>query len=199
MRRLLSVLAIMVVFAHGGLPAQDLRGIGLFAGDVESRQIRPRESDSGARNGIVAGAFVDVRVSAFWSVLAEAAYAQRGGRYPDEQGGGEVEADYVGMTVAPEWHVDIGFVGAFVYGGPMGEFTVRTRYSPNLASAYQNPADQVLCATAGAGVELRIPAIYAFRLEIRHVEGLTPAFTGDAGDFRHRSTEILVRFGRHGP
>lgn len=197
MRRLLPVLATVVALAPTHLCAQELRGVGLFAGDVESRQIRPREDDSARRNGFIAGAFVDVRVSGLWSVLAEAAYTQRGGRYPDQQG--EVEADYVGMTVAPEWHIDIGFVGAFVYGGPGGEFTVRTRYSPNLASAYQNPADQVLTATAGAGVELRIPAIYAFRLEIRHVEGLTPAFTGDAGDFKHRSTEILVRFGRHGP
>jgi hypothetical protein len=197
MRILLPVLATLAAFAPSRLSAQELRGVGLFAGDVDSRQVRPREGDSGTRNGIVAGAFVDVRVSGLWSVLAEAAYAQRGGRYPDQQG--EVEADYLGMTVAPEWHVDIGFVGAFVYGGPVGEFTVRTRYSPNLASAYQNPADQVLSATAGAGVELRIPAIYAFRLEIRHVEGLSPAFTGDAGDFKHRSTEILVRVGRHGP
>jgi hypothetical protein len=199
MRTLLLVLATLVVVAPRGLSAQGLRGVGLLVGDVESRQTRPREDDSGSRNGIVAGAFVDVRISGPWSVLAEAAYAQRGGRYPDEPGGGEVEADYLDMTVAPEWHLDIGFVGAFVYGGPTGEFSLRTRYSPNLASAYQNPAGQVLSATAGAGVELRIPAIYAFRLEIRHVEGLSPAFTGDAGDFKHRSTEILVRVGRHGP
>jgi hypothetical protein len=64
--------------------------------------------------------------------------------------------------------------------------------------AYQNPAAQVFSVTAGGGVELRILTQYGFRLEVRHVEGLSPAFTSDAGDFKHRSTEILVRVGRHG-
>ncbi len=199
MRTPMLVLAVLAVLAPRGLSAQNIRGVGFFVGDVESRQLREREDDSGSRNGIVAGAFVDVGIAGHWSVLTETAYVQRGGRYPADQGGGEVQADYLEMTVAPSWHLDIAFVGAFAYAGPTAELSLRTKYSADLAAAYQDPADQVLSATAGAGVELRIPSVYGFRLEIRHVEGLTPAFSGRAGDFKHRSTEILVRVGRHAP
>lgn len=197
MRTSALVFTALVVLVPRGLSAQSIRGVGFFVGDVESRQLREREDDSATRNGIVAGAFVDVGVTGHWSVLTETAYAQRGGSYPTDQGGGEVQADYLEMTVAPSWHIDIAFVGAFAYAGPTAELSLRTKYSADLAAAYRDPADQVLSATAGAGVDLRIPSIYGFRLEIRHVEGLTPAFSGPAGEFKHRSTEILVRVGRH--
>jgi hypothetical protein len=200
MRPLPLVVTLVVLAAPASLGAQGLRGLGLYGGAVESRQLRPREEDSGARTGLLAGAFVDVALGeGLWSVLAEAGYFERGGSFGgagDE--GGEVQVDYLGMTVAPEWHVDVGFVGAFAYGGPTVEVSLRTRSSANLVAAYQNAAGQVLSVTAGGGVELRIPAEYGFRLEVRHVEGLSAAFTGDAGDFKHRSTEILVRVGRHG-
>lgn len=181
------------VRAHG----QDLRGIGLFGGTSQSRQVREREPNSDTRTGLVAGGYLDVAVGGVWSVLAEGSYVERGGSYSGDDAG-EVEADYLSMTVAPEWHLDVAFLGAFAYGGPSLELNVRSRSSPNLAGAYQDPSSQVLSVTAGGGVEIRVLSTYAFRLEVRHVEGLSTAYTGDAGDFRHRSTEILVRVGRHG-
>jgi len=196
--RLLPLVAGFVLFvAAAPAHAQGLRGVGLFGGTVESRQIRDREPDSDTRTGILGGAFLDVELAGVWSVLAEGAYVERGGSYPGPDAG-EVEADYLAVTVAPELHFDVAFVGAFAYGGPTLEVSVRTRSSANLAAAYQNASGQVLSVTAGGGVELRIPSTYGFRLEVRHVEGLSPAFKGDAGDFKHRSTEILVRVGRHG-
>lgn len=199
MRTLPLMATLVLLAAPAPVRAQGLRGVGLFGGSVESRQIRTREGESDRRTGILAGAFVDVPVSGgLWSVLAEAEYVERGGKFTGDADGGEVEADYLAATVAPEWHVDVVFVGAFLYGGPTLELSMRTRSSANLAGAYQNPAGQVFSVTAGGGVELRVLPTYAFRLEVRHVEGLSPAFTGDAGDFKHRSTEILVRVGRQG-
>ncbi len=200
MRPLPLALPLALVLVPASVGAQGVRGVGLFGGSVESRQVLQRQDDSDSRAGVLAGAFVDVRVSDPWSVLAEAEYVERGGSFPaGDVDGGEVEADYLGMTVAPEWHFDVAFVGAFAYGGPTLELSVRTRSSANLAAAYQDPSQQVFSVTAGGGVELRIPAQYGFRLEVRHVEGLSPAFSSDAGDFKHRSTEILVRVGRHAP
>ncbi len=199
MRTLALAVSLVLLAAPASAGAQGVRGVGLFGGSVESRQTRTREDASDPRTGILAGAWVDVEVSpGLWSVLAEAEYVERGGEFAGDVDGGVVEADYLGMTVAPEWHLDVAFVGAFAYGGPTLELSMRTRSSANLAGAYQNPAGQVFSVTAGGGVELRIPPGYGFRLEMRHVEGLSPAFTGDAGDFKHRSTEILVRVGRHG-
>lgn len=177
--------------------SQTVRGVGAFAGSTESRQLRPRDEPSLPHTGLLAGAWVDVHLPrSVWSVLAEASYAERGGKYAQGEIFHEVQADYLGMTVAPEFHMDVAFVGAFVYGGPTLEVPLRTRSTDEAEPAFRDPAGQVLSVTGGGGVEVRLPDTYAFRLEIRHVEGLSAAFTGDAGDFRHRSTEILVRFGK---
>jgi len=198
-----TLIAVVVAMALVAPPvrAQYLRGVGVQAGHVESRQLVTNGDDSGTRSGLLGGVFIDVQTPApLLSVLAEASYVQRGGTFPGSgtSPGGDVEADYLAFTVAPELHLDIGPAGAFVYAGPTGEASVRTRYAPELAAAYTNPAGLAISGTAGAGVELRIPAGWAFRLEARVVEGLSAAFTGDAGEFKHRSSEFLIRVGRRG-
>lgn len=200
MRTLIAVVVALVLVtspAH----AQYIRGVGVQAGHVESKQIVSNGEDSGTRSGLLGGAFVDVQTPLpVLSVLAEASYVQRGGSFgaAGSSQGGDVEADYLSLTVAPELHLDIGPVGAFVYAGPTGEASLRTQYAPDLAAAYRNPAGLAVSATAGGGVELRLLQAWTFRLEARVVEGLSAAFTGDAGEFKHRSSEFLVRVGRRG-
>ncbi|MGD8322218.1 MAG: outer membrane beta-barrel protein [Gemmatimonadota bacterium] len=199
--RTLSLVVVALALVVPSAQAQSLRGVGVQVGHVESKQIVTNGDDSGTRSGLMGGLFIDVQTPApLLSVLAEASFVQRGGTFTtaDPSTGGDVEADYLTFTVAPELHVDIGPAGAFAYAGPTAEASVRTRYAPALAAAYQNPASLALAATAGGGVELRLLQGWAFRLEARVVEGLSAAFTGDAGEFKHRSSEFLVRVGRRG-
>lgn len=193
------LLALLV--APCGAAAQGVRGVGLFAGSSESRQIRSDGEDSATRDGFVGGAWIDVAFPASrWSVLAEGGYAVRGGKYPVGSGfTGQVESDVLEATVAPTVHLDVAFVGAFLYGGPTLEVPLRTRATVDLEPAFRNPAGQALSVTAGGGIDLRVPDTWSFRLEIRRVLGLSASYTGDAGDFKHRATEILVRVGKIRP
>lgn len=201
MRRLASAIVILVLAAPCAAAAQGVRSMGVFGGYTQSRQLRAHADPSGTRDGALGGAWLDVDIpGSRWSVLAEGALAMRGGTYSADTGAaGEVESDVIALTVAPSFHVDIGFVGAFVYGGPTLELPLRTRSSVDLAPAFQNPSSQGLSVTAGGGIEVRLPTAWSFRLELRHVEGLSPVYTGDQGDFKHRADEILIRVGRSRP
>ena len=168
---LLSALSVTSVQAQAPGAGGSQSVLGGMAGRVESRQLRDRGEESGTRTGNLVGVFVEVRTPvAPLGVLAEAFYAQRGGHFDvDETPGlqGQVQADVLGLTVAPTLRVGVGPVSAYAYGGLMVETPVRTRYTGELEPAYRNPAGQIFAVT-----------------------------TGDAGDFRHRSREILVRLGR---
>ena len=170
-----------------------------MAGRVESRQLWKHHEDSALRTGALVGAFVEVQtpVSSL-RILAEAFYAQRGGRF-DLEGTpglqGQVQADVLGFTVAPTLLAGFGPVSVFGYAGPTVETPARTRFTQELAPAYRNPAGQIFAVTAGAGLAVR-SGVWSVRFEARVVEEMSAAFSGDAGDFRHRSKEILVRVGR---
>jgi hypothetical protein len=170
-----------------------------MAGRVESRQLRDRQEDSKTHTGFMAGAFVDVQTPvAPLTVLAEAFYAQRGARYDLGAAAeleGQVQSEVVGFTLAPTFHVRVGPVSAHVYGGPTMETPLRTQAPTELEPAYRSPAGQIFAVTAGGGVAVRT-GIWSVRLEARVVEQLSAAFSGALGDFRHRSTEILVRVGK---
>ena len=173
--------------------------VGAVLGRAESRELRERAGDSDLREGLVVGAWADVETPArLVHVLAEAVYARRGGRFPlGGPGGlsGEVESDWLAATVAPLLSTGIGPVAVYVYGGPTLEVPVRTRTAAALRSAYATPSDQGLSVTAGTGLEARWGR-WSVRGEVRVVEGLTSAYSGSAGDVRHRSTEVLVRVGK---
>jgi hypothetical protein len=199
MRTLTRALVSLVVLSWIPQLAGAQSAIGGMAGRVESRQIRDRGEDSGTRTGALVGAFIDVETPVGpLSVLAEAFYAQRGGRF-DLAGTagfqGQVQADVLGFTVAPTLHAGIGPLSVYAYGGPMLETPVRTRSTGELSPAYRNPAGQVFAVTGGGGLAVRA-GVWSVRIEARVVEELSAAFSGDAGDFRHRSKEILVRVGR---
>jgi len=175
--------------------------VGGVAGVARSREILARGSNSETRGGFLAGAWADVQTPApLLHVLAEAAYARRGGRFP--LGGpaglkGDVESDWLAATVAPTLRVGAGPVAVYVYGGPTLEVPMRTRTAAALRTAFATPSDQVLSATAGAGLEVRWSR-WSARGEARIVEGLSTAYSGSAGDFRHRSVEVVLRMGRRG-
>jgi len=199
MRTLTRVLVSLATLASVPCVANAQSVIGGLAGRVESRQLRDRGEDSDTRAGAMVGAFVDVQTPvAPLSILAEAFYAQRGGRF--DLGGtsglqGQVQADVLGFTVAPTLHAGIGTVSVYAYAGPMVETPVRTRFTGELAPAYRNPTGQIFAVTAGGGLGVR-SGVWSVRVEARVVEELSAAFAGAAGDFRHRSKEILVRLGR---
>jgi len=171
--------------------------VGAVAGTVESRQLRERDEDSRPSKGLTAGVFVEVQTPApLLAVLAEARYAQRGGRFPLLNGTeGDVQADYLVATLAPTVRFAVGPVALFAYGGPSMELTVRTRSAAELANAYADPASQVFAVTAGGGLELRIPG-WSVRGEARIVEQLSSAYRGDVRSLRHRATEVVVKVGR---
>ncbi|MDP2954866.1 MAG: hypothetical protein Q8N53_00480 [Longimicrobiales bacterium] len=173
--------------------------VGGVLGRAESRQLRERAEDSEPRAGLVAGAWLEIETpTRLVHVLAEGVYVRRGGTFPlGGPGGlsGNVDSDYLALTVAPSLHVALGPMAAYAYGGPTLEMPLRTRTVTELGNAYANPSDQGLSVTAGAGLEARASR-WVVRGEVRIVEGLTSAYSGSVGDFRHRSTEILVRVGR---
>jgi len=169
------------------------------AGVVWSRQLEDRQDPSESRKGAILGAFLDVQTPVrHLAILAEAFYAQRGGLL-DPVGTStepaEIRVDMLDFTVAPTVRFGFGPASAFAYGGPTLEITMNQRYSPEIAAAYQTPAGQLFAVTAGAGVAFGT-GLWSVRAEARIVEELSPAFTGDAGDLKYRSQEILVRVGR---
>jgi hypothetical protein len=194
----LPAVAVLLAAAPGPARAQSVVA-GAVIGVTQSRQLVQQESDSESRRGFVAGAWVDVETpEPLLHVLAEAAYARRGGRFPlGGPGGltGEVESDWLAATVAPALHVSIGPVAAYAYGGPTLELHVRTRSAAALRNAYAIPSDQSFSVTAGGGLEGRMGS-WSVRGEARIVEGLSSAYSGSAGDVRHRSMEVLLRVGK---
>ena len=173
--------------------------VGGMAGAVVSRQIVDPGDDTDTRTGGMVGAFVDVQTPVGpLAVLAEAFYVQRGGRVDLEGPAGlqgEVRSDLIGFTVAPTLRVGIGSASLFAYGGPMIEIPVYTRSSAELETAYRTPTSGVFAVTGGGGLAVGT-GDWSVRVEARIVEEISAAYTGDAGDFRHRSKEILVRVGR---
>lgn len=197
---MVSLLALAALPAVSPSPCRAQQVVvGGVAGVTRSVEILERASDSESRNGFVVGAWVDVETpKPLLHVLAEAAYARRGGRYP--LGGasgltGEVESDWVALTVAPVLHVGIGPVAAYAYGGPTLEMPVRTRTAAEMQRVYAAPSDQGFSVTAGAGFEGRMDA-WSMRGEARIVQGLSASYSGSAGDIRHRSVEVLLRVGK---
>ena len=198
MRTLATPLVSLLVVL--GLPhqADSQMVMGGAVGVVQSRQLRDRAADSETRTGFLVGAWADVTTPASpLHVLAEVAYVRRGGTFP--LGGlaglsGDVEADYLATTVAGQVGFGVGPVGALIYAGPTFEAPLRTRSAPGLGAAYANPADQSFSVTAGAGLRWHGPR-WVVRAEARIVEGLSSAFSGAAGEYRHRSVEVLLRVG----
>jgi len=198
--RTVSLLPLLFVLSVAPVRAQSLRAVGVQAGRIESRWRQDRSADSDERTGPLLGVFVDVQSPAdLVSLLAEASWTRRGGAYPVGVGGayvGEVEVDYLTVSVAPVLRVSLGPLSALTYAGPAVDMHMRTRASGELAPAFATPSPQVLSVSAGAGLELALGHGWSVRGEVRLIEGLTHAFSRDADEPRSRSTEILVRVGR---
>lgn len=192
-----GLFASVLLASPAPLHAQGLL-VGAHGGLVSSRQLVRDAEPSEKRTGFLAGAFVEVTTPASWvRVLAEASFVRRGGRFV-LQGGqvGDVRADYLVFSVSPVVRHHLGPVALFVYGGPSLEAHLQARAAAELAAAYREPSDQIFSVQLGAGLEVALVGALRLRLEARHVEGLSPAFDSPAGEFRHRSRELLLRLAR---
>jgi len=168
------------------------------AGWVSSRQLVQHEDPSETRDGLLAGAFLEVPTPArSLGVMAEGSYVQRGGRFPLSTGpGGDVRADYLVFSVAPVVRYGLGPVALYVYAGPSLEAYLQVRTAAELQGAFREPSDQIFSVQVGGGLETTVIDGWSLRLEARRVEGLSDAFDSTAGQFRHRSHEVAVRIGR---
>jgi hypothetical protein len=176
--------------------------VGGFVGRTDSWQDWAAHPDARHRLGIEVGAFTDVAAGPSWlSVMAEAAYLQRGARLPLGTGGngavllGDVRTDYLSAALLPTARLTMGPVSVYGYAGPGVDVHIDTRTAPGLGPAYANDKAQVLVGEAGAGLALLIGGRWSARAEIRRSADLTPAYTEAPGDIKFRSTEILIRFG----
>ena len=182
--------------------AQEIRAAGGHLGWTSSRQLWPGASETDARSGLVLGAFVEVATPLSWlGVMAEASYAQRGGRIPLEAVGMasqdtvDTRVDYFSFPVVLTARLFRNPVGIYAYAGPAIEYFSNIETLISVASAYTTEKTIVLTGVVGGGVELLVGGRWSVRLEARLMEGLTRAFEGSLGEIHHRSFELLFRVG----
>lgn len=173
--------------------------MGGFAGRVESRQLISRQDPTEGRSGFLAGVFIDVATNAPWfDILAEAYLVQRGGKVPVGKLLAEAEVDYLAFAVLPKVRFGFGPLAIFGYAGPHLDSHLRTRAGGELSDVYRQAAATGFGVSIGGGLEVAVGSAGSFRLELRHDEGLSDAFPEASSEVRHRSTGILVRYGRRG-
>lgn len=201
MRTLCALLVSLMLLAEGAR-AQVPGGVtaGVMVGRSETRVVRDRESDSEERAGVVLGAWLEAPLpTRFLTVLAEAAFAQRGGGWRSFSAGDvqldPVRGDFLTATVAPTVRFGVGRLSVFAYGGPTMELHVRTRAGVRIERAFREPAPQTLAVTGGVGAAWRAGS-WTVRAEARRVAGLSASWANEDGDFKHRGGELILRVGR---
>ncbi len=182
--------------------AQEIRAVGGHLGWTNSRQMWSGALESDERRGLVLGAFVEVATPLNWlSVIAEASYAQRGGKVSLEavglQGQETVDTrvDYISFPVVVSARFFRNPVGIYAYIGPAVDYHLNTQGEPSVADLYATEKKSVLTGVVGGGVELLVAQRWSLRLEARLMEGLSGAFEGRLGEIRHRSFELVIRAG----
>ena len=203
--RATALVAVMLFLATVLPPcahSQEIRAWGGHLGWTNSRQLWSAAPETDSRSGLVLGAFIEVATPLSWlGVMAEASYAQRGGRIPLEAVGMtsqdtvDTRVDYFSFPVVLTARLFRNPVGIYAYAGPAIEYFSNIETLISVASAYTTEKTIVLTGVAGGGVELLVGGRWSVRLEARVMEGLTPAFEGALGEIRHRSFELLFRAG----
>jgi hypothetical protein len=200
-------IAVTLVSTTPRPTSAQLRSVGIQAGASRSREIRDRNPDSGSRTGALFGVYLDAQAPPPWlGVLSELSYVQRGGAYdlalPVPAGVSglvheQIRVEYLAFTVAPTLSAPMGPVSLLGYAGPSLAVLIRTRSGVDLRSLYRQQSDQVFAVAAGAGVEVRTGTGWTLRGELRLSRDVSAAFSDDTGDYRHASTEVVFRLGKH--
>lgn len=204
---LVSAVSVAMAMAAATPATAQLGSVGIQVGMVQSRQLRERAAESGIRRGLLLGVYVDPQTPVSWlSVLAEVSYAQRGAKYdltlPVVAGADgrvtlEAETEYLTFVLAPTVRASLGPVSVFGYAGPSTDLLLRSRSAGTLHTMLARASNQVFAVVAGAGLGVRTSGGRSLRLEVRTDRHLSAAFSPDEGDIKYRSTEFIVRIGRH--
>lgn len=177
--------------------------VGGLAGWVQNSPVWNRDFETESVGGVVLGAWVNVPTPAPWfSVTAEATFTQRGsgtvldpGEVPGALGTSPIRTDYLTASVLPRGTVALGPVRLHVATGPTMDLLLRSRVDAVLDPELDDAATGVFAWTAGVGLGADVAPGWVAEVEVRLVEGLGSAYSGDIGDLRNRSIEFVARVG----
>ncbi len=173
--------------------------IGAFAGANTTEQEWSPDADVERVTGFTLGAFVEaVTPLSGFTVLAEGAFAQRGGDVVNAGTAsveGAVRTDYLSVSVRAKATVDAGPARAHLAAGPVFENVLRSRVSPGFQSILEREGRSAFGILMGAGVDVGIGQGRRIGVEARLFDGLSDAYSGDFISVRNRSWEAVVRFG----
>ena len=176
---------------------------GGLGGWVRNSPVWNRGFETESVGGGVLGAWVNVPTPASWlSVTAEAAFTQRGSgtvldpeEVPGALGTSPIRTDYLTASVLPRATLTVGPLRLHAATGPTMDLLLRSRVDTVLDQRMDDAATAVFAWTAGVGLGADVAAGWVAELEARIVEGLSSAYSGDLGDLRNRSFEVLARVG----
>jgi len=173
--------------------------VGVVGGWISNEQIWQPDATTEKVGGVLLGGFVNAVTPAAWfSIQAEAYWAQRGGNVTTLVGGvtvdGGVRSDYLAVSVHPRATVGVGPVGLFISGGPTVEQIIQSRLDPTLGPVLTESAT-TFGVNAGVGLSAQINPRLRGEVELRVFEGLGDAYSGDFVALHNRSFEVLARVG----
>jgi GrpB-like predicted nucleotidyltransferase (UPF0157 family) len=173
--------------------------VGVVGGWISNEQIWQPDATTEKVGGVLLGGFLNAVTPASWfSIQAEAYWAQRGGNVTTLIGrvtvDGGVRSDYLAVSVHPRATVGVGPVGLFIAGGPTVEQIIQSRLDPTLGPVLTESAT-TFGVNAGVGVSARINPRLRGEVELRVFEGLGDAYSGDFVALHNRSFEVLARVG----
>ena len=177
--------------------------LGGMGGWVRNSPVWDRGFEAEPVGGLLVGAWVDVPTPvARLSVTAEAALTQRGSgtvldpaAVPEAFGTHPIRTDYLTTSVLPRATLRLGVVRLHATTGPTMDLLLRSRVDVILDARLEDAATAVFGWTLGVGIGTDRAGTRVFGIEARLFEGLGHAYSGDVGDLRNRSFEVLARVG----
>jgi hypothetical protein len=179
--------------------------VGFVGGYTATEHAWSPDTDTERVAGFTLGGFVDVQAPLSWlSAGAELAYTQRGANVLLDVGGtpslGGIRADYLTWAIRVRAALALGPARVHVVMGPVNDIVVRSRLDPLLVQILDEEQPAPFGFSAGAGLGVWVTERLLAEVEVRVVEGLQPAYSGNFISARNRSQELVARIGlRIGP
>lgn len=200
--RVMLVCACVVGMSFGVPPEVVAQGartrVGVALGGVRTTQIWKPTLPVEDVTGILAGAFVDAPTSIpGLSILAEGSYTRRGGDVTLDVSGqpaeGRLRVDYLTVAVHLKVARSFGPVRAHLSLGPTLDQVLRSRLDPVLTQVLEDEKAVVFGAAVGGGLGTQVNDRLFVGVDVRHLEGLSDAHSGNFASTRNRSLEVLFR------